>query len=275
VNELIGLAMSLPDDLKAKSISAIGRLIMGAADIPASWLEAKAASIKADGKARDLITLRVSEAVAEKLASDPETLERAAARFASKIYTHQKNVEEVAKIAIDELRSNSELPRTGGKISDRWLDHFAAVSELQGDGAMQLYFGKILAGEIAAPGRFDPATLNVLSTLSAATARDFIKLCQMAIEMGEIGYAMISTQTLASPNTTLNSVSEKSRIKGEQLGEFGLGLSALLRLRSAGLLASLPEEEYPALSRVSRWKAAVAWKSDRSHRCEPPRRSAW
>ncbi len=58
---------------------------------------------------------------------------------------------------------------------------------------------------------------------------------------------MLSVSALDNPHTTNNAISDDNT-KGENLRPIGLNLAALLGLRSAGLLASLPDEEYPDLT---------------------------
>jgi len=248
VVDLLALIALLSPELRKAVGKAIGQLVTGAVGIPAAHLKAKTAIVEAEGEANAIILKRVAVATGEKLAADPELVERMASRFASGMVAKQENVEAVARIAIEEVRSNPSVPSPNAEISTRWLSHFAAVAEIQTDQCMQLYFGKVLAGEIIRPGRFDPATLNVLSMMSAATASDFSKLCQMAIEMGDRHYVLIHADPVPRKSGEYNRLDPSAWVKGEQLREFGLSHQSLLRLRSAGLLASLPEEEYPLLS---------------------------
>lgn len=186
--------------------------------------------------------------LAESIMREPssyEILERIALENLVSDLTKKKyNLERVVGMMFDELPSFARPSGDVKAISAPWLEQFRYLAERPSDADLQVHFARILAGEIANPGSFDPATLTILTILTQDAAEFFQLLCCMSILTRNCAYILISVPDYEKPTTAHNSISGLITM-GEQLSPFGLSHSALLELRTMGLLASLPEEQYP------------------------------
>lgn len=183
----------------------------------------------ADAKAYEIKALARAEAEAEeirrtvKLDSIVERIESAtggdaklAARARQRLLTRelegQLNIEAIANDAAAALPPVvSEAP-----VSADWRRKFFLHAENVCEADMQFLWGKVLAGEIAAPGSFSTRTLDVLRNLSKTEAEEFRRACSFAMADGWI----------ALPGQDLNTA----------LKPFGLGYGEILTLRDSGLL---------------------------------------
>jgi hypothetical protein len=135
----------------------------------------------------------------------------------------------------------------GDIISDEFLTHFWATADTISQAQMREVFGRILAREIRSPGAFSASTLNLLATLHPQLAERFVLLCSMTFSFNGFVFVIISMPHEDGPHTIVNALGTSKRI-GEQMADFGLTREDMLDMRSAGLIRSLPEEEYPTLN---------------------------
>src|SRR4051812_17823138 len=83
--------LNLPKLIAGPAGEAISRLIGGAVDIPAAWLNQFAQSVKDKTEARTVISKAVADAAANLARNDPEVVRRAAHTLLSKELRHQTN----------------------------------------------------------------------------------------------------------------------------------------------------------------------------------------
>lgn len=160
----------LPQVIAGPAGKAISRLIAGAADIPAAWLNSKAQSIKDETDARTTIMKAVAKASAESAMADPQLLDRALARYVSDLHKKQENREAVAQKAFEEL-SDGPAPEDSAGPSEDWMNVFEEYAEKASSEELRTTWAKVLAGEIRRPTSFSLKTLQFLSVLDKATAQ--------------------------------------------------------------------------------------------------------
>jgi hypothetical protein len=156
---------------------------------------------------------------------------------------------ELLEFTIDRLRDHdahvAAVPES--IITDEFLNHFWATADTISQDRMREVFARILAREIRSPGSFSASTLNMLATLHPKIAMKFSLLCAMTFAYNGFVFVIVAMPHVDGPNTIAHALGTSRKI-GEQLTDFGLAREDLLDLRSAGLIRSLPEEEYPDLS---------------------------
>ncbi|UXS09214.1 DUF2806 domain-containing protein [Agrobacterium tumefaciens] len=159
----------LPQVIAGPAGKALSRLIAGAADIPAAWLNSKAQSIKDKTDARTTIMKAVAKASAETAVADPQLLDRALARYVSDLHKKQENREAVARKAFEEL-SEAPAPAESVGPSDDWMNVFEEYAEKASSEELRQTWARVLAGEIRRPTSFSLRTLQFLSVLDKVTA---------------------------------------------------------------------------------------------------------
>jgi hypothetical protein len=178
--------LNLPEIVAGPAGKAISRLIAGAVEIPAAYLDGFAQSIKSKTEAKRLVANEVATAAAKLAAGDPNIVQRAVYNLLAKEYRHQTNKEEIAKKTIEILEhetAGSEQPQSGGtevssvlpEVDEDWLNIFEKYAEDASTERMQELWAHILAGEIRNPKTFSLKTLRFVSELDQETARLFEK----------------------------------------------------------------------------------------------------
>ena len=240
-------------NLPANLTSAIGRNFVKAVSFAA-------AGIAPERYLRTKNTLskgKIQDAIADKICAeitDPAAREAVTRSLTLSVLETESRLQRRGEIIAS---ARSELPyfadqATAGEeqiISDEFLSHYWDVADRISNARMREIFAQILAKEVASPGGFSASTMNLLSTLHPDLAQKFDLLCSMTFSFEGMDFVIISVPHAQNPNTTGNSVGWASNIMGQQLSEFGLPREELLELRSAGLIRSMPEEEYPNLTR--------------------------
>lgn len=163
---------------------AVGRLLGAAVELPATWLDQKAAVSAARGKSKIL----VEEAIAQQAIAfnklDADLGQRAAIRLTSKEYRRQENIENIAVAAIEDLRfddPDSEIEQELlPDVDEDWLNVFERYAEDASTERMQKLWGRVLAGKVRQPGRFALRTLRFLSEFSQDEAVKFTDFCNNA-----------------------------------------------------------------------------------------------
>ncbi|MDO6385278.1 DUF2806 domain-containing protein [Uliginosibacterium sp. 31-12] len=119
----------------------------------------------------------------EKLTDEEISLhERARLRLIAKEIEGQKNIEAIVDAAFTALPSSV----SDQDVSDDWRRKFFQEAENICDEDLQIFWAKLLAGEVASPGSFSLRTLDVLKQLSQDEAASFVKLCRLAMSDGTI-----------------------------------------------------------------------------------------
>jgi hypothetical protein len=154
----------LPQVIAGPAGKAISRLIAGAADIPAAWLEKHAQKIKDETGARSEVIKAMAAAASAHAAASPEIVDRALGRWIGVQAQRQHNREEIAKRAVEHLREDPASAESEGP-SDDWMNVYEDFAEKVSSEVMQDLWSRMLAGEIRKRGAFSLATLAFVSTL--------------------------------------------------------------------------------------------------------------
>lgn len=187
----------LPQVIAGPAGKAISRLIAGAADIPAAWLEHKAQAIRDETKARSGLMEQLSAKSAELGLKDELLLSRGLDSLLGRAYREQQNREQVAKKTIEQLQL--EPPSiTGDGPSDDWMNVFEQHAARASSERLQTLFAQILAGEVRRPGAFSLSTLHMVSVLDQHTAGLITKLVPFVLE----GHVILSDAL--EPHVTLD-----------------------------------------------------------------------
>jgi hypothetical protein len=161
--------LNLPHLLAGNAGTAIVRLIAGATDIPAAWLESKTQAIRDQKDARSLISRKMSEKAAELAINDTAQMDRAMTRWLGESVRMQNNREEVARKTLDNL-ADDPAPPDASPVDDDWLDSFSSHAEKANSERMRNLWGKILAGEIRKQGTFGLSTMRLMAEMDQQTA---------------------------------------------------------------------------------------------------------
>lgn len=160
----------IPQIIAGPAGKAISRLIAGAANIPAAWLEQKAQRIKDETAARTTIMTAVAAASSQAAVADQALLERALDRHISEIYRKQENREEVAKQTVKALVDDPPTAESVEPEAD-WMNAFERHAENASSESMREVWGRVLAGEIRKPNSISLATLNFFSLMDQPLAK--------------------------------------------------------------------------------------------------------
>lgn len=212
----------LPEPIKRNLWTAVGALITGIVDVPASYLEMKAAEFEVRKRGHEQIMLAAAHQAANLAGHKPELGERALEYFANDLIKGQANREAVAREAVQAAKTlpppahGAEVP----PIDDDWLDQFRRLASSKSNAEIQAILGRILAGEAQKPGSFSPITLDVIAKLDQNIARAFEQIASLVIIPPDL------------PDIIVSSIIEPDMIKIGQL----LDTMALRHLQSYGLL---------------------------------------
>jgi hypothetical protein len=108
---------------------------------------------------------------------------RAVQRVDQQERRRQKNMESITQKAIDSITTDKAILALPGTTStakpdEDWIHQFFDYCKDIGDEEMQSVWGRLLAGEVAAPGTFSRLTLATMKTLSKKEAEIFTDLCK-------------------------------------------------------------------------------------------------
>ena len=204
-------------------VKAVSKIVCGAADIPAAWLESFADDIRSTSEARRHLRVEAAKSMAEQFETNPPLAARALAQNASKIIQEQVTAEEIVKIAIDDLAKTTAAPEFAGDPDDDWLAAFRSEAVKRTAPEIKYAFGKILSGEIQNPGKFSIRTLYALSGMDQELASLFRTLCNMTLVVPDYDATVLSLDGNAGDNS---------------LAEFGLSFGHLTVLQENGLIIS-------------------------------------
>lgn len=172
----------LPQVLAGPAGKAISRLVAGATNIPAAWLEQRAQRIKDQTDARTTIMKAVAKASANAAIADPALLDRALERHIAEIYRKQETREEIAKRTVEQLAIEPPAPDVTGGPSDEWMDVFERDAASANSDRLKDLYSRILAGEIRRPGAFSLATLRLLTILDSHIAKVFEEVLPYVVD---------------------------------------------------------------------------------------------
>lgn len=178
---------NLPTILAGPAGAAISRLIGGAVDIPAAWLDQKAQAIKDRTTAKTEMSKAVTQQAIREVQSDPDLPRRAAESLIAREYRSQTNKEAVAEKTLKLLSDQSsggpnttsssagaETSRPAEPSAD-WMNIFERYAADAGSDRLQETWARILAGQIRQPETFSIKTLRLISEMDQRTALEFEK----------------------------------------------------------------------------------------------------
>ena len=216
----------IPAPVRRNFLKALGQLCTAAVDIPAAYLTGIADERRAETAARiELINVTAGQ-IAQQMEIDPEYARVAVRKFGHRVLREQVNLDMISQRAASELRDDggardqSDSEESGDTISDDWLNAFEAEGRQISTEEMQVFFGKMLAGEIKRPGSYSRRTVKILGSLDQNVARNFVTLCSMGISQ---------FQDFRVPSLGGNAGSNA-------LQEYGLNFSILNLLNEHGLV---------------------------------------
>jgi hypothetical protein len=136
---------------------------------------------EADAKAYkiEVVERAKSKASAEGKEIEIETFSRIEDRILNSEIRKQKNIDNVAESAAEELKNEKDVPEE--PISEDWSTRFFNIIEDISDDEMQAIWGRILAGEIKKPKSYSLRTLEFLKNLSKEEAMNFVKISELVI----------------------------------------------------------------------------------------------
>lgn len=160
----------LPQVIAGPAGQAISRLIGGAVEIPAAWLEQKAQRIRDETEARSLMVKAIASEAAIVAAGDPAVTQRAIDRYVQELSKKQVNREAVAQKTLELLQEEPAAVTSEGPTED-WMNVFSEYAEKASSEKLRETWARVLAGEIRKPASFSLKTLQFLSVLDQATAQ--------------------------------------------------------------------------------------------------------
>jgi len=219
----------LSKPIKVNAIKAFGQLCTALIDIPVAYLEGVSTEKRSETQARVNIMRATGEQIANQLNIPVEYAERAERKYGARIIREQINLDEVSKIAANELLidppADSKEESTVEEINADWLNIFEKEACAMSSESMRLLFGKVLAGEIRKPSTFSIKAVKLLSEINGPVAHLFQKLCSLSIsqetDSGFVDIRVPSLEGNASRNVLL---------------KYGLSFKNLNKLNEYGLI---------------------------------------
>ena len=212
------------------------------AKLPTTWIDAKAAEMKADSEARIQITKATTKAITKSIEVDPALAAIAAETTGLRIIREQRNALKVLKYAADDLAATGAAAESGeaAEISDDWLNAFEREAVDMSSERMQSLFGKILAGEIRRPRSYSIRTLRLMAQLDNRAAELFQRFCSLTCTLA-IGPTILDSRVIAPGKpaaqnglqdhglsySELNILSEYGLISTEYASQMPYGLAVL------------------------------------------------
>ena len=219
----------IPAPVRRNLFKALGQLTSAVIDFPVAFLTGKADEQRAETAARIKLINTSAEQIAQQMQTDPEYARVAVQKFGHRVLREQVNLDMIGQMAAAEIRDasdsiNQSVPEeSGNTINDDWLNVFETEARLKSTEEMQVYFGKVLAGEIRKPGTYSTRTVKILASLDQGVANKFARLCSMCIS---IPFRDIRVPSLGG-NAGTNA-----------LQEYGLPFATLNLLNEHGLIIS-------------------------------------
>ena len=219
----------IPAPVRRNLFKALGQLTSAAIDFPVAFLTGKADEQRAETAARIKLINRTAEHIARQMQIDPEYARVAVQKFGHRVLREQVNLDMIGQKAAKEIRDasdsiNQSVPEeSGNTINDDWLNVFETEARLKSTEEMQVYFSKVLAGEIRKPGTYSTRTVKILASLDQGVANEFARLCSMCISMQFTDIRVPSLGGNAGANA---------------LQEYGLPFATLNLLNEHGLIIS-------------------------------------
>ncbi|MBD9461820.1 DUF2806 domain-containing protein [Pseudomonas sp. Pdm06] len=227
---IVDTVSGLPAPVRKNALKAFGQLCTAAIQVPIAILEGIAMEKRAETQARLKLIDKSSSQISDNMGVNLSYAHLASDKFAKKIVREQVNVDKIAAIALEDLRSESDTENLAGderEFSDDWLNTFEREARDKSSEEMQTLFGRILAGEIKRPNTFSIKTIRTIGQLDSDIAEMFVKFCSLAATLGHDG---------VSVDTRIIKIGESAGSNG--LKKYGLNYYSLLLMEEYGLVAS-------------------------------------
>lgn len=207
----------------AKMARAIGR-ITGAS----ARLSNTVSQTLRENKGRDIVQEAVANRIAAGIINQDPQYERAFQREADRLLGEQRNLEDIAELAMDELGMKTEKDFKPGDVEEDWLYQFEQAAKGFTSDRMKHTFARLLSGEILKPGSFSPATLRTVATMSTKDANLIVRFLSLAYSpsIPDVPKAIFSPMLLTAGMSPGNN----------GLSKFGLSYGDLSTLQQCGFL---------------------------------------
>ena len=212
-----------------QTIKNFDKMVGALLDWPTAMLEAKSTDIRAT-TARDMtINNAIIEAAARELQTSNDQALNAVVRGLVREHIRKlRGRRKVVEVAAEEIgRNKANNVDATTEVSEEFLAFFNGKVDSIGTKQAQILFGKLLAGELQAPGSFSKQSMSILSEMDARTGKIFETICNMSIhnpKMEDVGF-LPRVYTIDMEGAGQNGLSE-----------FGLDFNSLSALIEAGLI---------------------------------------
>lgn len=193
INNFVGLE-DLPAPVTKGLLKALYSLGGVLVDIPIAYLEGKAENIRAETKSRNQLLDVSTKQIAKEMKVDPKVVERAALNNSRRIVRRQKNMDNILKKTIEEIKESDNLKVTTSKeaqpeVSEDWLDSFYSEACKKSTEDMQLRFAKVLSGQITGKNSYSLRCIRRLGDIDSGVANIFQKFCSCMVVLRDMKYA--------------------------------------------------------------------------------------
>lgn len=171
---------------KSRAIAAIDRLLGGLVDLPSAYIEAVVDKVRA--KSDQTVKMIVAEGDAQVQEFDQQVASGISQNFATRALKKALNKRKVTEHAIALLRDEppQEDTSTIPEVDEDWLNYFEEYAEKASSEQIQIFWARILAGEIRKPKSFSLSTLRFLSEVDQECAQKFTRESKYWLEGGFI-----------------------------------------------------------------------------------------
>lgn len=163
--------------VKTSALSAIVEFLGGGSAYLGAWMRRARQGVDDMTEARSIITKALATQIAEDLKADSGLVSSLTNQMAPSYVRKEKNklrvAEEAIKCLSEEDGKGTSETNDGASVDLDWLHSFERFAEDASSENMQALWGRVLAGEISAPGRFTKSTLRFLYELDVHIAQDF------------------------------------------------------------------------------------------------------
>lgn len=181
------LVTGIPAPIRKNAAKAFARLCTAAVEYPVALIEGAIAEKRAETRARVTLIDSSARQLADQMQTNPEYARAAASKFAHKIIRERVNIDQISRIAAENLRSlpkdEKEQKEEAPPISEDWLNTFENEAARMSSDEMQQIFGRILAGEIQRPASYSIKTIRIMSQLDNRAASLFRQLCSCSVSL--------------------------------------------------------------------------------------------
>ena len=217
----------IPPPVRRNLLKAFGQLCSAAIDFPVAYLAGMADERRAETAARIKLINTSAAQIAEQMRTNPAYARVAVEKFGQRVLREQVNLDMISQRTVRELSdtssttSNSKSGDPDDSIDDDWINAFESEARQKSTEEMQVYFARVLAGEVRRPGSYSTRTVKILGSLDKKVAECFLRLCSMSISS-------------RFDNTRVSSLGGDAN--SNALKEYGLSFATLNLLNEHGLI---------------------------------------